>query len=45
MMEISYSGIKFHNKNICRKPGAANRNVAVRRAIMPGITDGGPLEL
>ena len=44
MMEISYSGIKFHNKNIYRKLGAANRNEAVRRAIMLGITDVGPLE-
>lgn len=44
MLDISYSGIKFHNKNIYRKLGAANRNEAVRRAIMLGITDVGPLE-
>ena len=44
MMDISYSGIKFHNKNIYRKLGAANRNEAVRRAIMLGITSVGLLD-
>ena len=37
MMDISYSGIKFHNKNIYRKLDAANRNEAVRKAFMLGI--------
>jgi len=37
MMEISYSGIKFHNKNICRKPGVANRNKAVRERSCPAL--------
>ena len=37
LMNISYSGIKFHNKNIYRKLGASNRTEAVRIAYRLGL--------
>jgi len=44
MMDISYSGIKFHNKNIYRKLGVTNRNEAVRKAFLLGISEAGNTE-
>ena len=37
VMDISYSGIKFHNKNIYRKMGVNNRTEAVRKAFLLGM--------
>lgn len=37
VMDISYSGIKFHNKNIYRKLGVNNRTEAVRKAFLLGM--------
>ncbi len=39
IMGISYSGIKFHNKNIYRKLGANNRIEAVRIAFKLGMNE------
>ena len=41
LMGISYSGIKFHNKNIYRKLGVSNRTEAVRMAYRLGINETG----
>ena len=43
IMEISYSGIKFHNKNIYRKLGVTNRNEAVRKAFLLGLREVGTM--
>ena len=39
ILDISYSGIKFHNKNIYRKLGVTNRNEAVRKAFLLGFRE------
>lgn len=39
VLGISYSGIKFHNKNIYRKLGVANRIEAVRIAFRLGLNE------
>lgn len=39
IMQITYSGIKFHNKNIYRKLGVTSRTEAVRKAVMLGLAD------
>ena len=43
-MNITYSGIKFHNKNIYRKLGVTNRTEAVRKAMMLGLNDVLPMQ-
>jgi LuxR family maltose regulon positive regulatory protein len=39
IMGISYSGIKFHNKNIYRKLEVNNRTEAVRKAFKLGLNE------
>lgn len=39
VMNITYSGIKFHNKNIYRKLGVTNRIEATRKAFMLGLNN------
>ena len=36
---ISYSGLKFHNRNIYRKLGVNNRQEAERKAVLLRIVD------
>lgn len=39
LCKISYSGLKFHNRNIYRKLGVSNRQEAERKAVLLRIVD------